>query len=125
MEDALRDLARETFSRGDIEKIASRSRWLSVALAGLSLVASMVTGGAVAGWTAGALIGGIQTNISRLDEKEKDLTVAMNVQRDVASSVTAAIAGLRAEIDDLKGSLERERQDRLEEERRRLGRGDK
>lgn len=130
MAENVKDFPAAALSRTEVDKVIAKVRWSGVALACISICASMVSGGAIAGWTAASIIGGLQSsisqlnqrtdaNITQLNQKTNELFTDVNIQRDAAASITAAVTSLRTEMNDLKSALEVERQDRINDVRAR------
>ena len=98
----------------EVDQIKVKSRSVSLLIAVLGFVVSLLATVATAGYMAG----NIQSTIGDLTKSQNSLTNAVNGLRDVTATIAGSLTGLRVEIDNMKLALDRERQERREDERR-------
>lgn len=97
----------------EVDQIKVKSRSVSLLIAVLGFVVSLLATVATAGYMAG----NIQSTIGDLTKSQNSLTNAVNGLRDVTATIAGSLTGFRVEIDNMKLALDRERQERREDSR--------
>jgi len=97
----------------EVDQIKVKSRSVSLLIAVLGFVVSLLATVATAGYMAG----NIQGTIGDLTKSQNSLTNAVNGLRDVTATIAGSLTGFRVEIDNMKLALDRERQERREDSR--------